>query len=59
MSTTADKLLTGDDLLHLHSEGIRGELIRGVLVERQPGGFESGTIIAEMGYQIGQFLHRH
>ncbi len=27
------KLLTADDLLRLHSEGVRGELIRGVLVE--------------------------
>lgn len=56
---TETKLLTDDDLLRLHSEGVRGELIRGALVERQPGGIESGTIIAEMGYQIGEFLHRN
>ena len=32
MTTTQPKLLTADDLLRLHSEGVRGELIRGVLL---------------------------
>lgn len=56
--TTETNLLTADDLLRLHSEGVRGELIRGVLVERQSGGIESGMIIAEMGRQIGEALRR-
>ncbi len=57
--TTESKLLTADDLMRLHSEGVRGELIRGVLRERQPGGVESGEIIANLGCQISEFLHQH
>ena len=30
------ELLTADELLRLHSEGVRGELIRGRLVEATP-----------------------
>ena len=33
MTTTLPKLLTAADLLRLHSEGVRGELIRGVLCD--------------------------
>ena len=57
--TTETKLLNADDLLRLHGEGVRGELIRGVLSERQPGGFESGAIIVALGFQISDYLHRH
>ncbi len=57
--TIQPQLLTADDLLRLHSEGVRGELVRGVLCERQPGGFESGAIIASLGFQISNFLHQH
>ena len=57
--TIETALLTADDLLRLHSQGVRGELIRGVLCERQPGGIESGAIIASLGCQISNFLHRH
>ncbi len=57
--TTETKLLTADALLHLHSQGVRGELIRGVLCERQPGGIESGAIIASLGREIGEFLQRN
>ena len=36
MTTTRPKLLTADDLLRLYSEGVRGELIRGMLCETMP-----------------------
>ena len=39
MATTMTKLLTADDLLRLDSEGVRGELIRGVLHETMPAGY--------------------
>ena len=35
MTTTKRKLLTADDLLRLYSQGVRGELIGGVLCETQ------------------------
>lgn len=56
---TETKLLTADDLLRLHSAGVRGELIRGVLCERQPGGIESGVLIAKLGREFGEFLHQN
>ena len=40
--TTQPKLLTADDLLRLHSQGVRGELIRGVLYETMPTGWRHG-----------------
>ena len=36
MATTMTKLLTAADLLRLSGEGVRGELIRGVLHETMP-----------------------
>ena len=40
---TTAKLLTADDLLRLYSEGVRGELIRGVLHETVGTGLEHGA----------------
>ena len=37
-----EKLLTADDLLRLYIEGVRGELIRGVLHETEASGEEHG-----------------
>ena len=44
MSTTKPKLLTADDLLRLYSQGVNGELIRGVLSETMPPGRKHGRI---------------
>ncbi len=44
MTTTQEKLLTADDLLRLHSEGVRGELIRGVFCETMPAGRIHGKV---------------
>ena len=38
MTTTKPQLLTADDLLRLHSEGVKGELIMGVLHEKVSSG---------------------
>ncbi len=46
MTATEAKLLTADELLRLYSRGVRGELIRGVLCERGPGGQERGRVLA-------------
>ncbi len=42
--TTKQGLLTADDLLRLDSEGVKGELIRGVLHETVTAGGEHGDI---------------
>ena len=53
---TETKLLTADDLLRLHSEGVRGELIRGVLHETMPTGVEHGEIVMHLGRHLGNFI---
>ncbi len=50
--TTETNLLTADDLLRLHSEGVRGELIRGVLCETMPTGQEHGAIAANLSFEL-------
>ncbi len=53
---TTAKLLTADDLLRLYSEGVRGELIRGVLHEIVGAGLEHGEIAANLIILIGGFV---
>ena len=48
-TTTIPKLLTADDLLRLYSEGVKGELIRGVLHETMPAGLKHGEIVMLLG----------
>ena len=50
------KLLTADDLLRLYSEGVRGELIRGVLHETMASGEEHGEIVTNMVLILGGFV---
>ena len=50
------RLLTADDLLHLHSEGVRGELIQGVLHETMSSGEEHGEIAANMSFLFLGFV---
>ena len=56
MTITATRLLTADDLLRLDSEGVRGELIRGVLHETMPTGMEHGKIAAKLTILLGIFI---
>lgn len=53
---TPPKLLTADDLLELHSKGVRGELIRGVLCETMSTGVNHGQIVIELGSEIRAFV---
>ena len=58
MTTTTSaqpKLLTADDLLRLCSKGVRGELIRGVLVETTPTGTQHGKIVVKLGSKLMNF----
>ena len=54
-ATTEAKLLTADDLLRSYSEGVRGELIRGVLCETMPTGQEHGEIAALLTAELVVF----
>lgn len=49
------KLLTADDLLRLHSEGVRGELIRGVFHKGMASGVEHGELVMNLGFIVNGF----
>ena len=53
---TASGLLTADDLLRLSADGVRGELIRGVLSKTMPTGHEHGQIAANLTILLGVFV---
>ncbi len=53
---TDTKLLTADDLLRLYSEGVRGELIRGVLHETMAAGHEHGEVVVNLGAALFNFV---
>ncbi len=55
MTTTSD-LLTAEDLMRLHSKGVRGELVRGVLNETMPTGREHGEIAANISFELLSFI---
>ncbi len=52
----APRLLTADELLRLSSQGVRGELIRGVLSETMPTGREHGQIVTNLVILLGNFI---
>ena len=56
MTTTAAKLLTADDLLRLYGEGVRGELIMGVLHETVSTGLEHGEVVMNLGSEFRGFV---
>ena len=55
-TTTERKLLTAADLVRLYSEGVRGELIRGVLCETMPTGQVHGKIVTRLVMRMGAFV---
>ena len=56
MTTTREKLLTADDLLELHSKGVRGELIRGRLGGTMSIGVNHGKTVANLTILLGIFV---
>ena len=56
MTTTKEKLLTAEDLLELHSKGVRGELIRGVLCEIMSAGTRHGKVVMKLGFLLGSVV---
>ena len=55
-SKKTSKLLTADDLLRLYSEGVRGELIRGVLHQTVSVGLRHGEIVIKLGFLLTLFI---
>ena len=55
IAATKPKLLTADDLLRLYSQGVRGELIRGVLHRTMSSGQEHGELAMYIGTLINVF----
>ena len=53
MTTIETSLLTADDLLR---QGVRGELIRGVLCETMPTGHEHGRVVVNLAAEIRHFV---
>ena len=57
MTELADtKPLTADDLLRLSAEGVRGELVRGVLHETMAAGHRHGKIAVNIVVELGNFV---
>ena len=56
MARPKEKLLTADDLLHLDSGRIRGELIQGALCETMPTGVRHGHIVVNLTMLLGGFI---
>ena len=55
-TTTEAKLLTAADLLRLDGEGVRGELIRGVLCETMSTGELHGKMVTNLVVELGVFV---
>ena len=56
MTTIKQGLLTADDLLEMYSQGIKGELIRGVLHETVATGGLHGDIAFALGSEIRAYV---
>ena len=56
-TTTIPKLLTADELLRLHSQGVKGELIKGVLHKTMPAGLKHGEIVAALMALLWIYVH--
>ena len=52
----APALMTAEELLHTHVPNKRVELVRGVLVVREPPGYQHGRVTAELARQLGNHV---
>jgi Uma2 family endonuclease len=50
--------MTADDLLHANISDKRTELLRGVLVVREPAGGLHGVVAMRLGIRLGQYVER-
>ena len=59
MATAKNKLLTAEDLLRLNSQGVKGELVKGVLRETVSAGTEHSFIGIRLGGELDRHARRH
>ena len=52
-------LVTAEDLLHVHLPDKQLELVRGVLIVREPPGFRHGAITARVAYALSHHARAH
>ena len=55
----AQALLTAEELFHLHLPNKRTELVRGVLIIREPAGYQHGDIAMRLGAAIHNYVEAH
>ena len=55
----AQALLTAEELLHLHLPNKRTELVRGILIIREPAGYRHGHVAAQLMLAIGNHVVMH
>ena len=56
MATAKNKLLTAEDLLRLYSQGVKGELIKGVLYETVAAGRTHARVAGRMITGFNNFV---
>jgi Uma2 family endonuclease len=56
---TPNALMTAEELLHLNLPNKRTELVRGVLVVREPAGFRHGDVAMAIALEVGNFVRAH
>lgn len=56
---TSPALLTADDLLRLQPPDKRTELVRGVMIVREPAGFRHGDIAMNIAARMHSFVRQH
>jgi len=55
----SESLVIADELLHVNIPGKQVELVRGVLVVREPPGFQHGAIMLRLGAMLLQHVDTH
>jgi Uma2 family endonuclease len=56
---TEKTLLTADDLLHLPDDGMRHELVKGILTSRPYASWQAGITGGHLCAIVGEFVRRH
>lgn len=56
---TGPSALSAEELLHLNLPNKRTELVRGMLVVREPAGYRHGSVAAIIGRKIGAYVAAH
>ncbi|MFO0866595.1 MAG: Uma2 family endonuclease [Gemmataceae bacterium] len=56
MASAAKQPMTAEELIRLPSNGIRHELVRGMLMSRAPVSFQHGKIVIRLGGMLDRFV---